>query len=108
MPKLIRDKIPEIMCQNGQRVYMERAEPFRAFLRGKLNEESAELYNALYESESDKPPFNAVYEEIADVLEVIDAIIKEYGLSKRIVRKTKRQKRKEKGSFDKKYVLLED
>ncbi len=64
--KLVRDKIPEIIGRNGRLVsikYVSGEEHCR-YLLMKLNEEVRELRR------------NVSIEEVADVLEVLDAILK--------------------------------
>ncbi len=91
--KLVRDKIPEILDQKGV-LYEKRiasAEEYRAELIKKLGEETQEF---LVEGDT---------EELADVLEVIEAIKKlpEY----ENVEKIRDRKREERGGFEERIIL---
>lgn len=91
--KLVRDKIPKIL--DGKNVPYEKriasSEEYRSELIKKLQEEAAEF------SEAGAP------EELADVLEVIEALRKlpEYA----DVEKIRQQKRDERGGFDERIIL---
>lgn len=91
--KLVRDRIPEILDQKGI-AYEERVaspEEYKAELIKKLGEEVVEF------SEAGSP------EELADVLEVIEAlkVLPEYGE----VDEIKRKKKEERGGFERKIIL---
>ena len=91
--KLVRDKIPEIL--DGKNISYKRRiaspEEYRTELIKKLGEEVAEFM------EAGNP------EELADVLEVVEALKKlpEY----HGVDELKKQKREERGGFDQKIIL---
>ncbi|MFA5358473.1 MAG: nucleoside triphosphate pyrophosphohydrolase [Patescibacteria group bacterium] len=100
--KLIRDKIPEYIASQGGKSEtrtLEDAE-YRSELYKKLLEESQELVE---KQGGDK---QEVINEIADVLEVLEAIMKLEGLSQQEVVDRQQQKREERGSFDKKIFLI--
>jgi len=104
MPKLVRDKIPKIMKLKGQcpvTKTIENDEEFLFFLQKKLLEEVKEFIKVC---ESKNP--KEAEEELADILEVIDAIcnLKKYDLVS--VQKLKDKKLSEKGGFTKKILLL--
>ena len=94
--KLIRDRIPEIMAAKGERAVtrvLDDAE-FLTALENKLLEEVQEM--RLGENKA---------EEIADIYEVLDALIQARGLSKNGIMKLKEQKRAERGGFEEKLFL---
>jgi predicted house-cleaning noncanonical NTP pyrophosphatase (MazG superfamily) len=95
MPKLVRDKIPEIIIQNGQQpnIRILNDEEYKIELAKKLIEEANEFQSDLN------------IDELADVLEVIDAIIIAYGFDKDTLEKVKQKKNQERGKFDKKIFL---
>jgi predicted house-cleaning noncanonical NTP pyrophosphatase (MazG superfamily) len=91
--KLVRDKIPEILDQKGVS-YEKRtasAEEYKTELIKKLGEEVAEF------AEAGSP------EELADVLEVVNALRKLPEYSE--VEELRRKKAEAKGVFDKRIIL---
>ena len=93
--KLVRDKIPEIIEGAGKKCsccILSDGE-YLAMLDAKLNEELAEYQ----ESKS--------MEEIADLLEVIHAVIKARGSSLAEVEKIRTEKALKRGGFEKKILL---
>lgn len=97
--KLVRDRIPEIVRQNGREcvaVTMSEAE-YRQALLEKLIEEAQEAATA--------SPQNLVA-ELADLYEVIDAVMVAYGIEREFVLKEQERKRTERGGFDKRIRLL--
>jgi len=95
--KLVRDKIPEIIKKDGKVPIVKIAddEEFELKLIEKLKEE-------IEEYEKDKNP-----EELADILEIIDSVIKLNKINKKDLIKIRNKKSKEKGSFDNKVILKE-
>lgn len=91
--KLVRDKIPEILQRKGVSYEKRIASPeeYKEELVKKLVEEVGEF------TEAGDP------EELADVLEVIEALRKlpEYGK----IEDLRLQKREERGGFDEKIIL---
>lgn len=91
--KLVRDKIPEILNEKGISYEKRIAAPeeYKAELIKKLAEETQEF------SEAGDP------EELADVVEVIEALkrLPEYSE----VEVIRQKKREERGGFDKKIIL---
>lgn len=92
--KLVRDRIPEIIRKNGEtaniRILKDRGE-YLAALCEKILEESLEVKEAA----GTEDPVE-IAKEIADVLEVVDAIAAEFAIpSEEIerVRKERREKR---------------
>ncbi|MGL5509142.1 MAG: nucleoside triphosphate pyrophosphohydrolase [Microcoleaceae cyanobacterium] len=97
--KLVRDRIPEIIRKAGkdcEAVIMSDTEYCQA-LRQKVIEEATELANA---SEGE------LATEIADLLEVIEALMTTYHISEKQVQLEQDQKRAQKGDFRKKVMLL--
>lgn len=95
--KLIRDKIPEIIAAKGEEANMrvlDEAEFLKA-LENKLLEEVQEMR----QKEADKKM------ELADIYEVLDALIQAYGFSKEEIMALKEKKRLERGGFEKKLFL---
>ena len=97
--KLVRDRIPEIIRKSGiecQAVTLSEIE-YRQALRQKLIEESQEAATA--------NNYDLVV-EIADLLEVVDALLKSYGISYHQVRLEQDKKRASKGDFENQTMLL--
>jgi predicted house-cleaning noncanonical NTP pyrophosphatase (MazG superfamily) len=99
MKKLVRDLIPQLFSASKKAnsyYYQAGEKEFSEFLKKKLLEE----VNEFIESESE--------EELADILEVIDALYTTYQFDKTHVGKIKDQKRTEWGAFEKKLILVID
>ncbi len=101
-PKLVRDKIPAIILQNDgfdvpTRTLAEDTE-YLGYLLKKVVEEAAELSEATTDSN--------IVEEIADVYEVIDAILKLKGVENAEVVAVQDAKRKKRGGFDDRLLML--
>lgn len=94
--KLVRDKIPEVIKNQGQepeyRILDD--EEYLCELDKKLNEEVEEYQ----ESKS--------LEELADILEVINAICKARGYTKEELNTTYMKKNKDRGGFEKRIFLI--
>jgi predicted house-cleaning noncanonical NTP pyrophosphatase (MazG superfamily) len=97
--KLIRDKIPQIINLNNQKCQVKKLSntEYKEALKRKLIEESQEVLTANKDN---------LTEEIADVYEVIDTLIKVYKLDKKNIQKIQKQKAKLRGKFEKKYLLV--
>lgn len=93
--KLVRDKIPEIIEENGEVPIIHTAteEEYGRCLIDKLDEEVAE-YRESHE-----------IEELADILEVIHAIREARGVTKEQLENTRAQKAEQCGRFEEKIVL---
>ncbi|EKE20779.1 MAG: hypothetical protein ACD_7C00489G0010 [uncultured bacterium] len=102
-PKLVRDKIPEVVKENSGKIIktriLEDDEEYSQFLMKKVEEEAHELANA-----EDK---EHVMEEVADVLELIDAILEFNGADLETVRKVQKEKAEKRGGFKKRLLMLE-
>ncbi|NEP86503.1 MAG: nucleoside triphosphate pyrophosphohydrolase [Okeania sp. SIO2C2] len=97
--KLVRDRIPEIIRKSGldcETITLSETE-YRQALREKLIEEAQEAATA---SNAD------LAIEIADLLEVVDALLKSYGISHNQITLERDQKRATKGDFEQKIMLL--
>lgn len=95
--KLVRDKIPEIIAGTGKTCTCEVLSD-AAYLRlldEKLNEELAEYQ----ESKS--------LEELADLLEVMDTVVKARGYTWEQLAQLRNDKRAARGGFDKRILLRE-
>lgn len=95
--KLVRDKIPTIIFKNGGKpvTHIATDKEYWQKLKDKLREEVGEFLD------SEKA------EEIADVLEVIDAICKHKNYKKKDVLKLQMKKARQRGKFNKKIILEE-
>jgi predicted house-cleaning noncanonical NTP pyrophosphatase (MazG superfamily) len=94
--KLVRDRIPEIMRAEGKSPDIEHVSGVRRqlALKDKLVEEAVELRDS-----------DDIREELADVLEVTDALICAYGLDIEEIRAMQCKKRTERGGFEQGYYL---
>lgn len=94
--KLVRDKIPEIIKKNGEdpicRILDD--EEYLKELNIKLIEEANEFIDAR----------NA--EELADIMEVLEAIAKVHNINWDEVRREKEVKRQKRGAFENKIYLV--
>jgi len=93
--KLIRDKIPEIMKNEGKNptFYVADEKKFYKLLRNKLQEEVTEFLES-----------NSI-EELADILEVMYALCTTKGITMENLERIRLEKRKKRGAFIKRFVL---
>jgi len=96
--KLVRDKIPEIIESNWEKVIIHIAdkEEYQQKLQEKFYEEGEELFS-----------WTNVAEELADVLEVVYAIGDLHWFSQEEIEKIRLEKLEKKGWFSKKIILEE-
>ena len=95
----IRDNIPEIIEKSGKECDVKVLdEEYIHKLKEKIIEEAHEVY------EADK---KYIVGELADVLEIIEAIEKYYNIEHGAVEKKKQDKAIKNGRFDKKLLLGE-
>ena len=97
--KLVRDRIPEIIKENGgvpQTRILTKKE-FKEELLKKLVEEAKEAYKS---KEKD-----GLISELADIQEVLLSVYEIYSINYNDVTKTARKKRKERGAFNKRVYL---
>lgn len=99
--KLIRDKIPMIIKKDKKEcdVIVLEESAYKKALNEKLLEEAKELIQATSKNEQ--------IEELADLYEVLDAILKVHKIGKSAVNEVRRKKRREKGAFNDKIYLKE-
>lgn len=102
-PKLVRDNIPKVVGKiTGKEVktrILENDVEYLEFLLKKVEEEASELARA-----EDK---EHIVEEMADVLELLDAISDYYNLSKEDIIKVQKEKSQKRGGFKKRILMLE-
>ncbi|HCX63709.1 MAG TPA: phosphoribosyl-ATP pyrophosphohydrolase [Eubacteriaceae bacterium] len=93
--KLVRDRIPEIIEGSGKSCEIETLseEDYRKYLYQKLLEETQE-FDASKE-----------IEELADIVEVIEAILRTRNVSKAEFQFIRNKKREKKGAFEKRLLL---
>ena len=98
--KLIRDKIPAILKKKKIKFITKKINKNKInyYLKLKLKEEVYEILEANQEQD--------IINEIADIYEIIEAILKQYKISNKKVINYKKQKKKLKGGFDKKILLI--
>ena len=99
--KLLRDKIPDLLQPQGSKLYFVilSDEEFQKQLKNKLLEEALEVQHATTHHE--------MLEELADVLEVVEAMAKSLGFSEKELQNCKQKKREEKGGYDeKKFITI--
>lgn len=95
--KLVRDKIPELIASNGQKATIRVLDEteYLPYLEKKLDEEVAEFH----ESKS--------IEELADIVEVLYALIGALDIDVFEVNYTQHKKKIECGGFEKRLCLIE-
>jgi predicted house-cleaning noncanonical NTP pyrophosphatase (MazG superfamily) len=91
--KLIRDKIPEIIIQNGDTAITHIADDVEYW--NKLKEKTAEFFQAENQS------------ELADIMEVLKAIIAFKNFDAAEIEKIRQEKAEKRGGFNKKIILDE-
>lgn len=93
--KLVRDNIPNICRQNNQtpKYNVLGDNEYKTELKKKLREETKEYL------------FSGELEELADILEVVEALANSQGSNMDEVLKIKEEKAKKNGKFEKKYFL---
>lgn len=97
LPKLVRDKIPEIAEENNDEPVVEELtdKEVKDYVTRKICEEAEELH----ESKEN--------EELADLLEVIDKYIELLDVQREDLDEIRREKNEKKGSFNENYILKE-
>ena len=95
--KIVRDRIPEIIESDGKRCVCETLpqDQYIAMLDAKLNEELAEYQ----QSKS--------LEELADLLEVMGAVVRARGYTWEQLTDICKKKKEERGGFEKRILLKE-
>ena len=99
--KLIRDRIPELIEQDGRqyKIKVMPEEEYRQRLAQKLIEEATEAAQSL-----DSIP--DLTKEIADLYEVIDSLIAAYNLDRQQILDLQTHRRTTRGGFTKRLNLL--
>jgi predicted house-cleaning noncanonical NTP pyrophosphatase (MazG superfamily) len=97
--KLVRDRIPEIIAAEGREYAVEIMEDaeYRQALLAKLVEEAQEVA----EAEPDE-----IVRELADLYEVIEALLLAFDLNRDAIRVVEQKRRDERGGFEKRIKLL--
>ena len=98
--KLVRDRIPEIIESQGgscQCRVLAKDEYMQA-LKAKLVEEAQELL--------DTDDREGLLRELADVMEVVDSLLKATGLTISALREEQRRKREDRGGFERRLSLI--
>jgi predicted house-cleaning noncanonical NTP pyrophosphatase (MazG superfamily) len=97
--KLVRDHIPEIIRQDGRQCGVEvmREEEYVHALKEKLVEEAQEAADARPED---------LVKELADLSEVIDALIIACGFDRQVVVVKQEERRRSRGGFERRLRLL--
>jgi len=95
--KLVRDRIPEIIRSSGfhPNFYAADPEEYRIRLRDKLSEEVAEFLSASR---------GEAAEELADVLEVVQALAADLGVGPEELEAIRARKARERGVFNDRVV----
>lgn len=95
--KLVRDKIPDIICKKGEEFTYRKAsdEEYFFYLKKKLVEEVREFM--------EKPSLK----EMADVQEVMNFLVKEMGHTQPDLRMERSKKNEDRGSFHDRWILEE-
>lgn len=99
--KLVRDRIPEIILKEGKEADFTvlNDEQYRIELKAKLIEEATEVSICKDREE--------ILSELADVREVMDALMQVYEISAMEVSTIQALKAIKRGKFEKKYYLKE-
>ncbi|MCB9798764.1 nucleoside triphosphate pyrophosphohydrolase [Candidatus Nomurabacteria bacterium] len=97
--KLIRDGIPKFLdsIDADYEIFEADGEEYLWFLKRKLVEEGEEVFRAVGRDE--------VVSELADVVEVLRNLRKEYGISAEELRGAVDKKARKRGRFEKRLVL---
>jgi len=96
--KLVRDGIPDILEERGGEYYLRRVDTDGEYfyhLRNKLVEEVAEFLT------------DPNVEELADIHEVILALATELGYTQAALDEERLKKRRDRGGFSERWLLLE-
>ena len=95
--KLVRDEIPRNIEEKGKKCRYYKLED---------NEYKKELDKKLLEEANEFIADHSI-EEMADLMEVIEAILKSHNLTKERIEQVRLEKKNKKGGFDEKIYLVE-
>jgi predicted house-cleaning noncanonical NTP pyrophosphatase (MazG superfamily) len=97
--KLVRDRIPEIIRQDGRQCGVEvmPEDEYVQALKDKLVEEAQETAAAGPED---------LIKELADLYEVVDALMAACGIDRQVVLVKQEGRRQSRGGFDQRFRLL--
>lgn len=97
--KLVRDRIPEIIAAEGRQcgTQIMSDDEYRRALLSKLVEEAQEVAAA------DR---DELVKEIADLYDVIDALLSAFDLDETRIREVQKKRRDERGGFEQRLKLL--
>ncbi len=95
--KLIRDRIPEIIAAQGKAfsVSVLAKDAYRDALIAKLLEEANEVKGAMQGGDRDE-----IIKELADLSEVMDALLNALGISEEEIRGRQKKRREGRGGFE--------
>ena len=105
MAKLVRDKIPEIIAAKNQSAKIKILEIDSEYLQA-LNDKLLEEVNELITSIQSNESLREQQSEVADVLEVVEAICKFRNYDNQLIKDLKKKKRLERGGFEKRMLLI--
>ena len=97
--KLVRDKIPEIIHSHGENVELINLEG-EALIEALKHKIVEEAYEVLDSGTTDQ-----IIEELADLIEVTDALMHRLKITKSAVDRVKKKKSGSRGAFDKAFML---
>lgn len=105
MEKLVRDKIQEFSeeAKDGRKFRVASRQEMGELLGFKLREEAHEAASEIQFASYDNT--ERLTEELADVLEVVDAILDRFAITKQSILVARNRKRAIKGAFSKGLVL---
>jgi len=101
-PKLIRDEVPQIIADNdGKQPEIRKLTDnteFLVYLLKKIIEEAKELSQA--------PTDSKLVEEVADIYEAVDELLKLKGISRGDIIAAQEEKRAKRGGYQKRLLML--
>jgi predicted house-cleaning noncanonical NTP pyrophosphatase (MazG superfamily) len=96
--KLVRDRVPEVIERAGKTATWSelRDDEFRLALKAKVLEEAQELFDATDD---------ALLSELADLEEVVEAILTTYGHTREELKVVREKKNEDRGAFTRRLFL---